>query len=113
LIAWVDYRKTAFGDIWAQRYDLTGALGVNFQVNDVDNVANPNPTEFPYGPSVAAVPTSDATAADVIDRPIDPKDILCTAYHLLGVDPTRELMATPGRAVPLVGGGRVVRELLG
>jgi hypothetical protein len=39
-------------------------LGVNFQVNDVDNVANPNPTEFPYGPSVAAVPTSDATAAD-------------------------------------------------
>ncbi|MGE5195548.1 MAG: DUF1501 domain-containing protein [Deltaproteobacteria bacterium] len=56
---------------------------------------------------------TDATAAEVTDRPVDPKDILCTAYHLLGVDPTRELLATPGRPVPLVGGGRVVRELLG
>src|SRR5262245_69318 len=64
-------------------------------------------------PRGRVIGASDATAADVIDRPIDPKDILCTAYHLLGVDPTRELMATPGRAVPLVGGGRVVRELLG
>ncbi len=63
----------------------------------------------PHGRVIGA---SDATAADVIDRPIDPKDILCTAYHLLGVDPTQELVATPGRAVPLVAGGRVVRELL-
>jgi len=64
LIAWVDYRKTAFGDIWAQRFDKTQALGVNFQVNDVDNVANPEPAEFPYGPSVAAVPASGSTGAD-------------------------------------------------
>jgi hypothetical protein len=64
-------------------------------------------------PRGRVIGASDATAADVIDRPIDPKDILCTAYHLLGVDPTRELVATPGRLVPLVGGGRVVRELLG
>jgi hypothetical protein len=64
-------------------------------------------------PRGRVIGASDATAADVIDRPVDPKDILCTAYHLLGVDPTRELVATPGRAVPLVGGGRVVRELLG
>ncbi len=64
-------------------------------------------------PRGRVIGASDATAADVIDRPIDPKDILCTAYHLLGVDPKRELVATPGRVVPLVGGGRVVRELLG
>ena len=56
---------------------------------------------------------SDETAAYATDRPIDPKDILCTAYHLLGVDPRLELMASPGRPVPLVGGGEVVRELLG
>lgn len=56
---------------------------------------------------------TNETAGEVIDRPIDPKDILCTAYHLLGVDPRRELLMVPGRPVPLVGGGENVRELLG
>lgn len=56
--------------------------------------------------------TTDANAADVTLRPVDPKDILCTAYHLLGVDPRHELMASPGRPAPLVAGGDVVRELL-
>lgn len=55
---------------------------------------------------------SDATAADVIDRAIDPKDILCTACHLLGVDPRIELLASPSRPVPLVAGGRVVAEMV-
>ncbi|MDB5384655.1 MAG: hypothetical protein JWM11_301 [Planctomycetaceae bacterium] len=55
---------------------------------------------------------SDATASDVTDRPIDPKDILCTAYHLLGIDPRQELLVSPGRPAPLVAGGTVVRELL-
>ena len=64
-------------------------------------------------PRGLVVGASDATAADVIERPIDPKDILCTAYHLLGVDPRRELLSSPGRPVPLVAGGNVVRELLG
>lgn len=57
--------------------------------------------------------TTDATAADVTNRPVDPKEILCTAYHLLGIDPRKELMASPGRPAPLVAGGDVVRELLG
>ena len=65
---------------------------------------------IPQGQVVGA---SDATAADVIQRPIDPKDILCTAYHLLGIDSRQELFASPGRPVPLVSGGQVVRELLG
>ncbi len=64
-------------------------------------------------PRGQVIGATDATAADVIDRPIDPKDILCTAYHLLGIDPRQELVATPGRLVPLVAGGNVVRELLG
>lgn len=64
-------------------------------------------------PRGRVIGASNSTAGDVIDRPIDPKDVLCTAYHLLGVDPRLELLATPGRPVPLVGGGDVVRELLG
>ncbi len=64
-------------------------------------------------PRGQVIGATDASAADVTDRPIDPKDVLCTAYHLLGVDPRRELMASPGRPVSLVGGGTVARELLG
>ncbi|MFN0056264.1 MAG: DUF1501 domain-containing protein [Planctomycetales bacterium] len=64
-------------------------------------------------PRGRVVGASNATAAEVIDRPIDPKDILVTACHLLGVDPRTELLASPGRPVPIVAGGNVVRELLG
>jgi len=56
---------------------------------------------------------TDGTAADVTSNPTDPKDILCTSSHLLGVDPRTEFQASPGRQVPLVSGGKVVRELLG
>lgn len=64
-------------------------------------------------PRGQVVGSTNAIAGDVLDRPIDPKDILRTAYHLLGVDADRELIASPGRSVPLVAGGQVVRELLG
>jgi len=64
----------------------------------------------PRGRTIGA---TDTTAADVIDRPVDPKDILCTAYHLLGIDARLELLMSPGRTVPLVSGGTIVRELLG
>lgn len=56
---------------------------------------------------------SDAIAGDVTDNPIDPKDILCTAYHLVGLNPRSELQMLPGRMVPLVAGGRIISELLG
>ncbi|WP_397571085.1 DUF1501 domain-containing protein [Schlesneria sp. T3-172] len=65
---------------------------------------------IPGGRTIGA---TDATAAEVTDRPIDPKDILCTAYHLLGIDARRELLMSPSRTVPLVSGGTIVRELLG
>lgn len=64
-------------------------------------------------PRGQVVGSTNAIAGDVLDRPIDPKDILRTAYHLLGVDADRKLIASPGRSVPLVAGGQVVRELLG
>lgn len=64
---------------------------------------------IPRGQVIGA---SDAIAGDVTDRPTNPKDVLCTAYHLLGLDPREELTMLPGRTVPLVAGGEVIRELL-
>jgi hypothetical protein len=64
-------------------------------------------------PRGQVIGATDATAAQVTDRPIDPKDILCTAYHLLGVDPRHEIVDHLGRPQPLVGGGAVINELLG
>ena len=58
------------------------------------------------------VGASDARAAYPSERPVSPKDILCTIYHLLGIDPHRTIPDRLGRPVPLVAEGSVVRELL-
>jgi hypothetical protein len=58
------------------------------------------------------VGASDARAAYPSERPVSPKDILCTVYHLLGVDPRRTIPDRLGRPLPLVAEGNVVRELL-
>jgi hypothetical protein len=48
----------------------------------------------------------------VVERPVSPKDILATLYHLMGVDPETMLTDRGGRPLPLVGGGNVVPEVL-
>src|SRR5262249_35138041 len=58
------------------------------------------------------VGASDRHAAYVADRPVSPKDVLCTVYHLLGVDPHRMLPDRLGRPLPVVAQGSVVRERL-
>ena len=55
---------------------------------------------------------SDATAAFPKDQPVSPKDVLCTIYHLLGIDPHTLIPDREGRPVPLVPEGRVLRGLL-
>jgi hypothetical protein len=55
---------------------------------------------------------SDADGAFVKDNPVDPKDLLCTVYHLLGYDPHTLIPDRLGRPLPLVAHGRVLRELL-
>jgi hypothetical protein len=54
---------------------------------------------------------SDSIASDPVDRPISPKDILATAYHLLGIDPKTELIDKQGRPLPLTP-GEVIAELV-
>jgi hypothetical protein len=55
---------------------------------------------------------TDHVAGTVADRPVSPKDILATAYHLLGIDPETLLHDRGGRPVSLVPGGSVLAEVL-
>jgi arylsulfatase A-like enzyme len=56
---------------------------------------------------------TDSIGGTVADRPVSPKDILATTYHLLGYDLETTLTDRTTRPVPLVPNGQVVRELLG
>jgi hypothetical protein len=55
---------------------------------------------------------SDKIGGAVAERPVSPKDILATVYHLLGFDPSTTLTDRLQRPVPLVANGDVVREML-
>ncbi len=55
---------------------------------------------------------SDRIAGSVAERPVSPKDILATLYHLLGIDPETHLIDRTGRPMPLVPSGSVVPEML-
>jgi arylsulfatase A-like enzyme len=57
------------------------------------------------------VGASDRQAGDVADRPISPKDLLATMYHLLGIDHHTLLHDRLGRPLPLVE-GQVIHEAL-
>ncbi len=56
---------------------------------------------------------SDKQGAFVKDDPISPKDILCTIYHLLGVDPQTTIPDRLGRPFRLVAEGEVLHRILG
>jgi hypothetical protein len=55
---------------------------------------------------------TDRHGATVLERPVSPKEILATMYHLLGFDPETLLADRIGRPLPLVQ-GNVVHEILG
>jgi hypothetical protein len=57
------------------------------------------------------VGASDKQAGDVSDRPISPKDLLATMYHLLGIDPHTQILDRQNRPLPLVD-GQVIGEAL-
>lgn len=60
----------------------------------------------------AVVGSSDGQGSFVKTRPVSPKDILRTTYHLLGVDSERIIPDRQNRPLPLVDGGSVVPEIL-
>jgi hypothetical protein len=55
---------------------------------------------------------SDKIASDPVERPVSPKDIVATAFHLLGIELSTELTDRQGRPLTLVPSGQVVPELL-
>ncbi len=58
------------------------------------------------------VGSSDARAERPADAPRGPEDLAATMYHLLGINPKDVFYTPEGRPVPIVNGGRVIRELL-
>jgi uncharacterized protein (DUF1501 family) len=57
------------------------------------------------------VGASDKQGGDVLDRPISPKDLLATMYHLLGIDHHQMVQDNLGRPLPLVE-GEIISEAL-
>jgi hypothetical protein len=55
---------------------------------------------------------TDSIGGTVADRPVSPKDVLATVYHLLGYDLEATLTDRTNRPVPLVPNGQVVRDIL-
>lgn len=63
-------------------------------------------------PRGAVIGRTDPHGATVAERPISPKDILATVYHLLGIEPETTIPDRLGRPMPLVH-GQIVPEMLG
>lgn len=55
---------------------------------------------------------TDSIGGTVADRPISPKDVLATIYHLLGYDLETTLAEKTGRPVPVVPNGSLIRDIL-
>jgi len=55
---------------------------------------------------------TDNIGGDVTSTPISPKDILATAFHLLGIDPHTTVPDPLGRPVAVAGDGRLRMELI-
>jgi hypothetical protein len=55
---------------------------------------------------------TDRLGGEVEDTPVSPKDLLATAYHLLGIDPETTVPDRLGRPQPVAGEGRLREELV-
>ena len=55
---------------------------------------------------------SDEEAGQPVEHPVSPKDLLATAYHLLGIDPNTEIIDRLARPLPLVPDGKIDPALI-
>ena len=56
--------------------------------------------------------SSDRDAAYALGPPTSPEDLAATIFDRLGIDPEMRIADPQGRPVPLVDGGRVIREIV-
>lgn len=56
--------------------------------------------------------SSDPTASEPNQDPVEPKDLAMTVYHLLGIVGDKELMAPGDRPIEIVDGGNVLKNLI-
>ena len=56
------------------------------------------------------VGATDPTGGEVAETPVSPKDILATAFHLLGIGSHTTVPSLDGRPVPIAGDGAVRPE---
>jgi uncharacterized protein (DUF1501 family) len=61
----------------------------------------------------SVVGSSDRLGGEVRDTPVSPKDILATAFYLLGIDPHTTVLDRLNRPMPIAGSGTVRHELFG
>ena len=47
-----------------------------------------------------------------VESPYGPEDVLATVYHVLGINPSQEFLDRTGRPIPILPGGKLIRELL-
>jgi hypothetical protein len=59
------------------------------------------------------VGATDRTGGEVDHTPISPKDVLATAFYLLGIDPATTVPDRFDRPLPIAGDGVVRKELFG
>ena len=57
--------------------------------------------------------SSDQHAAEPVDHPVSPEDMAATIYDALGINHELRLPDAFGRPVPIVDGGRPLREIFG
>src|SRR4029077_17611172 len=57
--------------------------------------------------------TSDATASEPEDDPLNVEDLAMTVYHQLGINAEKKLMAPGNRPIDIVREGKVRKELVG
>ncbi len=56
--------------------------------------------------------SSDATASEPDEKPLVVEDFAATIYDRLGIESDKKLMAPGGRPIPIVNGGKVLKDLL-
>ena len=56
--------------------------------------------------------TSDATASEPENDPLQVEDLAHTVYHCLGIDAEKELVAPGPRPIEIVNGGNLVKDLV-